>query len=179
MNFVKLRFWKKDKPLSFADQEMQSKLRIETGFSEIDVQQDTRRRLEIIQMPFLEMINELKDEINLLLKKKPRSAQDEEQLSELRTKIFNLLLHKSNKMVATAWSIAAEDRDMSERYSALESFFARVWNDPSYATLLFDAEMYMLDISFREKHVGPAPHILIQSLPTAGRIGFATKEEEI
>lgn len=142
------------------DVTQQRALKVEAGFGEIDTQEDLHKRLEVIQLPFVEMINVLIKEAEILLQKNMRTPQDEQRLQELNSQIFNMLLHKTNKVVATAFSVAGEDRDMSERYAALEEFYVEAWDKPRIKNLLQDSEMYMLDISFRDKHVGPAPHIL-------------------
>ena len=159
---MRLQFWKTKE---VSDKEQQHKLRVEAGFGEIDTQEDLHARLKFIQEPFVEMANILIKEREKLAKEKPdkRTPQTQKRIEDLDLQIFNLLLHKTNKIVATAWSIAAEDRDMSERYSASEKFFARNWGDPTCARLLMATELYLQDISFREKHVGPAPHILTQT----------------
>lgn len=176
--------FRRKKAQTFDDKEMAKELKIESGLTRIKGTEYLRKRIEFIQEPFIEMQRQLEKQIMVLLEKDSQTPRDEELLKNLNQQLFNLFLHKTNKMVATAWSRSGEDKDMSERYSALEEFFRRNWNDPEIGKLLMDAELYMLDISFLDKHGEPAPHILVQT-PMMGspRIDLSdigrTKKEEI
>lgn len=157
--------WRREKTVEVSDPQQQRALKVEAGFGEIDTQEDLHARVNAIQLPFIEMTDILKEEANILIAKYDTLTETQKQLlDKLNNQIFNLILHKTNKIVATAWSIAGEDPEMSERYGALEEMFLKGWRkDGSWVQLLQDSEMYMLDISFRGEHVKNASHILSQT----------------
>jgi len=163
-------------------QNLEQQTKIEAGFTQIKGTQFLMKRIEFTEDFFGTMCKIVSDQIQTLISK-IRSPQ-EEQLLELRTmQLMNLEGFRMLKKSAMAWSIAREDNDMSERYSALEKVFSRNWDNPKHQKLLMACLWYMGDISFGEKHVEPAPTLLVQQ-PVGGQrisldgFGFEGKEKD-
>lgn len=161
---------------------IEQQTKIEAGFTEIKGTHFLMKRIEFTDDFFDTMCSVLREQVKILLEKKGRSPQDEELLKKRTMQLMNLEAYRQLKKSGMAWSTSKEDNDMSERYSALEKVFARNWDNPVYQKLLLASLWYLGDISFGEKHVEPAPTLLVQQ-PTASQridvsgLGHAKKEE--
>lgn len=162
-------------------EELERATKIEAGMTEIKGTHFLMKRIEFTDEFFDTMRSVLEGQITVLLKKKERSPQDEQELKALRMQLMNLEAYKQLRKSGVPWAIAKEDNDMSERLSCLEQVFARNWMNPTHQRLLFSSIFYTADIAFADAHVKPAPTVLVMNPSGSTRLdvsGFGHKEKE-
>ncbi|MDH5481597.1 MAG: hypothetical protein OEY22_01765 [Candidatus Bathyarchaeota archaeon] len=160
------------------DQTSQS-LKLEAGLTTIKGTEDLASRIRFTDDFFTNILNEFHAQLKQLLQKKDKTPEDIELISMLNAYLVNFESYRAVKKSGMAWSIAGQDHDMSKRYMAFETYFTRNWRNPDEVKKILRFAMYLLDISFKENHVEPAPSIIVQSLPSGPRIDLGGKEEKI
>jgi len=146
---------------------LQQQLKIEAGLRQIKGTEFLLKRSEFTDDFLKNMCKVIEDEVKLLINKKEKTQEDKELLEFKTAQLINFEAYRALKKAGMQWSIAGEDTDMSERYSAYEKLFMRNWNNPVYQEMLLACAMYLLDISYISPHVEPAPTIWVQT-PTSG-----------
>jgi len=159
---MKLTFWKKEQT-GLTDATLQRNL-VQKGFAEIEGTQHLGRRIDFTDEAIVSELNMRYELIQTIIRKKEKlSALDKEQLDKLMREWSLLNLFRAAKKSAMAWSLPGNDRDMSERWAALEALFWRNFENAVYASILRMALMHICNISYGEDwHVQPAPHIIVQ-----------------
>jgi hypothetical protein len=172
---------KRGKKKHSMSQALEQQTKIEAGFTQIKGTEFLMKRIEATDDFFETMSGVLEQQVETLLKKPQRSVQDE-SLLQVRTKqLMNLEAYRQLKKTGMAWSVAKDDNDMSERYSAMEKIFARNWGNPKYQDLIMASLWYLTDISFANPHVEPSPTLLVQNPVGGQRItleGFGHEQGE-
>ena len=151
---------------------LESQLRTEGALTQVKATEYVIKRNEFTDDFLANMCKVIDDQVKALMKNKSRSVKDEELLSFKTAQLINFEAYRALKRAGMQWSVAGEDTDMSERYSAYEQIFCRNWNNPVYQELLYACAMYLLDISYKEKHVEPAPTVIFQTLGQSPRISL-------
>lgn len=174
----------KRKPSTLAEAETSKELRIEAGLTNIKGTEDLASRIRFTDDFFSNMINYALDQLRLLLKKKQRTPEDEELIQLLNSYLANLEAYRAVKKSGMAWSTSGDDREMSQRYIAFETYFTRNYQNPWEVRKIIRMAMYLLDISFKQPHVEPASTIVVQSIPKGSNInlgdwGGSGSEEQV
>lgn len=167
---------------TLAEDETSKGLRVEAGLRNIKGTEDLASRIKFVDEFFSNVVDNMQRQLDQFVRKPKKTKMDLEQMKILNEHIVNFEAYRATKKSAMAWSIAGEDPEMSKKYSAFETFFTRNWQNPWEAKKIMRFSQYLLDLSFKNIHVEPAPQIVVQSLPSGHRISFEEtkpKTEEI
>ena len=159
---------------TLAEADTSGQLRAEAGLTKIRGTEDLASRIGFTDDFFANMINHTIHQLNPLINKrgKDKSPQDLEEIRLLNGYLANWEAYRAVKKSGMAWSTSGEDHDMSIRYRAFETYFTRNWQDPWEVKKIVRMAMYLLDISFKQPHVDPAPTIIVQSMPKGSSINL-------
>jgi hypothetical protein len=162
----------KRKSSTLTEADTSGQLRAEAGLTKIRGTEDLASRIGFTDDFFAAMINHTIRQLDLLIRKTNKSPQDLEEIQLLNGYLANWEAYRAVKKSGMAWSTSGEDHDMSQRYRAFETYFTRNWQDPWEVKKIVRMAMYMLDISFKQPHVDPAPTIIVQSMPKGSSINL-------
>jgi len=141
-------------------------LKTEAGLRGIQAEEDLANRIKFEDECNANIINHILDQLIILLKKDKPTEQDKELIQTMNAWLVSWEEYRATRKTAVAWSIAGDDYNMSKRYRAYETYFSRRWPEPWESKKIMRFSAYMRDISYRERHVEPAPRIVVWGMPS-------------
>jgi len=157
---------------TLAEAETSKELRIEAGLTSIRGTEDLASRIKFTDDFFAAMINHTIKQLDKLVSRQNKTPEDLHMINVLNGYLANWESYRAVKKSGMAWCTSGENREMSQRYIAFETYFTRNWQDPWETKKIVRMAMYLLDISFKEPHVAPASTIVVQSLPKGNSINL-------
>ena len=168
------------KATTLQEDQTSQQLRQEGGFTRIKGTEDLSSRILFADTFFVNVESVYRSDLTELLKKAPsqRTPEEVERLNYLQDYLVMFEAYRACKKCAMAWCVANEDEDMSRRFSSFETFFTRNWKNPQKVKTIIEMAMYLVDLSFKELHVAPAPTIMIQNYPKGSQINLGLSDGE-